>query len=188
MNTREITGHILNELDHSLNSIDPESTESLIDLITNAKKIFVAGAGRSKLMIRGFAMRLMHLGYQAYVVGETVTPAIDKEDLLIIGSGSGETGTLKVMAAKAKTIGARLALITIYPDSSIGKLADNIIKITAATTKTQDGGLARSIQPGANMFEQSLLLICDAIVIRMIEKFNFSETNQQLMKRHANLE
>jgi 6-phospho-3-hexuloisomerase len=72
------------------------------------------------MMIRGLAKRLMHLGFNAYVIGETITPAIEPGDLLIIDSGSGESGTLIVMANKAKKAGAKLALITIYPDSTIG--------------------------------------------------------------------
>ena len=140
------------------------------------------------MMIRGLAMRLVHLGYQAYVVGETVTPAIEPGDLLIIGSGSGKTATLAVMADKAKKMGARLALITIYPESTLGKLADIVVQIVAATTKSAQDSGAKSIQPGANLFEQSLLLFCDAAVIRIIEKNGIEDSNVRLMKKHANLE
>jgi 6-phospho-3-hexuloisomerase len=158
-----------------------------VNAVLNAKKVFVAGAGRSLLMIRGFAMRLMHMGFEAYVVGETVTPSIEPGDILVIASGSGETGTLVVMANKAKKAGANLALITIFPESTIGKMADNIVQIVAATTKSVHESV-RSIQPGANMFEQSVLLFCDASIIRMIQRNNITEENTMLMKRHANLE
>ncbi|MGZ4892148.1 MAG: SIS domain-containing protein, partial [Halobacteriota archaeon] len=57
----------------------------------NHKRLFVMGAGRSGLVVKGFAMRLMHLGFNVYVVGETVTPAVETDDLLIVISGSGET-------------------------------------------------------------------------------------------------
>jgi 6-phospho-3-hexuloisomerase len=187
MNTIDIGMNIIRELEEAMINIDKESAETFADAIVSAKKIFVAGAGRSLLMVRGLAMRLMHMGYEAYVVGETVTPAIAPEDILIIGSGSGETGTLTVMANKAKKVGAKLALITIYPDSTIGELADYIVKINAATTKS-DQISVKSIQPGANMFEQSLLLFCDATIIRIIEKSNIKEENMALMQRHANLE
>ena len=139
-------------------------------------------------MIRGLAMRLMHLGFKAYVVGETVTPAIEPGDLLIIGSGSGETATLTVIANKAKKVGAKLALITIFPKSTIGKLADIVVQIVAATTMSDQDSGAKSIQPGANMFEQSMLLFCDATVIRIIDRNKIEDSNTVLMKRHANLE
>jgi 6-phospho-3-hexuloisomerase len=188
MNTVEISLAVLKELEGPLKQIDPEKAEALADAIVSAGTIFVAGTGRSLLMIRGLAMRLMHLGFQAYVVGETVTPAIEPGDLLIIGSGSGETATLAVMANKAKKVGAGLALITIYPESTIGKLADIVVQIHAVTTKsTKDSG-AQTIQPGANMFEQCLLLFCDSTVIRIIEKNKIKDSNVGLMKKHANLE
>lgn len=187
MNSVEISTKIIQELEESLNSINQKNADDFVDAILEAKKIFVAGAGRSLLMIRGLAMRLMHMGFDAYVVGETVTPAISSEDLLIIASGSGETASLKLMAVKAKTIGAKLAAITIYPESSIGALADYVVQINAATTKGERESV-KSIQPGANMFEQSVLIFGDATVIRIMERCKIQEGNAELMKRHANLE
>ena len=122
------------------------------------------------------------------MVGETITPAIEPGNLLVIGSGSGETGTLQVMAAKAKKVGAKLALITVHPESTIGKLADFIVKIPATTPKTGGPSTAKTIQPGANLFEQSLLLVGDAIGIRIIEIKHIEDSNVDLMRRHANLE
>ncbi|MGE5495755.1 MAG: 6-phospho-3-hexuloisomerase [Burkholderiales bacterium] len=186
-NTIDICLAILKELEESLSKIDKQQAQTFADAIIASKKVFVAGCGRSLLMIRGLAMRLMHMGFEAYVVGETVTPAIGPGDLLIIASGSGETGTLVVMANKAKKAGASVALITIYPESTIGKLADHIVRINAATTKgTRES--VKSIQPGANTFEQSVLLFGDATMVYIIERCNITESNTALMKRHANLE
>lgn len=187
MNVIDISKDILKELEDTIADVDPAQTEAVVEAIIQAKKIFVAGAGRSLLMIRGLAMRLMHMGFDAYVVGETVTPAIGREDLLIIASGSGETGTLQVMAKKAKQIGAKLAVITIYPESAIGSVADYVIRVEAACTKGDHTSKA-SVQPGANTFEQSVLILGDAIVIRIISIKNMHGENEKLMKRHANLE
>lgn len=188
MNTTEISLVILGELEGAIRQIDPQEAETLVNAILSAERVFVAGAGRSLLMIRALAMRLMHLGFQAFVVGETVTPAIGPRDLLVIGSGSGETATLAVFAEKAKKMGARLALITIFPESKIGKMADIIVRIAAATTMSEKDSGTRSSQLGGSMFEQSLLLICDAMVIRIIEKRKMVDGNSILMKAHANLE
>lgn len=187
MNAVEISKKIIEELGSTLEGVDPVQTDEVVKAILDAEKIFVAGAGRSLLMIRGLAMRLMHMGFEAYVVGETVTPAIGEKDLLIIASGSGETGTLRVMAEKAKKTGAKLAVITIYPDSTIGKLSDYAVRVEAACTKG-DRESKTSIQPGANTFEQSVLLLGDAIVIQIIGIRDIHGENEVLMKRHANLE
>ena len=188
MNSREISSKIIQELSETLNNVDPELVENLVDEILSANRVFVAGAGRSLLMIRGLAMRLMQLDYKAFVVGETVTPAIMRGDLLIVGSGSGETSTLKVIATNAKKFDSRIALISIFPDSTIGQLADIVVPVSAPTAKLNNGNADKAFQPGANLFEQSLLVLCDIIVIRLIEKTKLKNANQLLMQRHANLE
>lgn len=187
MQIKEILSGITEELSECFLGLHEEQLKELETKIKSADKIFVAGAGRSLLMIRGLAMRLMHMGFQAYVVGETVTPAIEKDDLLIIASGSGTTATLVVMAEKCKSIGAELALITTMPLSAIGKLADTIVVVDAATTKCDDN-IKKSFQLGANTFEQSVLLIGDAIIIDIISDEPLEEKNKALMKKHANLE
>lgn len=187
MDIKEILQRITEELSGCFDSLQEEQLQALEAKIREAKKIYVAGAGRSLMMIRGLAMRLMHMGFQSYVVGETVTPAIEPGDLLIIASGSGSTGTLTVIAEKCKRIGAGLALITTMVDSPIGRMADCIVEVKAATTKS-DANTRETFQPGANTFEQSVLLIGDAIFIDMISAGDLEENNRVLMSRHANLE
>lgn len=187
MEIKNILKNITNELSACFADLEENQLKDLENHIQLANKILVAGAGRSLMMIRGLAMRLMHMGFQSYVVGETVTPAIEPGDLLIIASGSGSTGTLTVIAEKCKKIGADLALITTMPDSPIGRLADCIVEVKAATTKSDDN-TRKTFQPGANTFEQSVLLIGDAIFIHMISKVSLEENNAILMKKHANLE
>lgn len=187
MRIKETLLDVTGELAACFAGLKEEELDALESAVRDARRVFVAGAGRSLLMIRGMAMRLMHMGFTAYVVGETVTPAILPGDLLIIASGSGSTATLVVMAEKCRKVGARLALITTRPDSPIGRLADLTVEVRAATTKDAES-TARSIQPGANTFEQSVLLIGDAIVIDIISGDSLDEKNAELMQRHANLE
>ncbi|WP_085992981.1 6-phospho-3-hexuloisomerase [Oceanobacillus senegalensis] len=178
------TGTILKELEKSLLTINDEELEELADEILQAKKVFVAGAGRSGLMAKAFAMRMMHIGLEAYVVGETVTPNLEEDDLLIVGSGSGGTKTLAVMAEKAKSIGAKVALITINPESPIGHLADFSVKINAQAK--DNGDSQKSIQPMGSLFEQSLLLFYDAVILKLMSEKGL--TSDTMYGRHANLE
>lgn len=186
MKTRQTLQAIIHEIRTALAEIDEEQTAWLVKRIVSAQRIFVAGTGRSGLMVRAFAVRLMHLGYTTFVVGETVTPSLQKGDLLIIGSGSGETGTIRVIAEKAKKTGAGLALITAFPQSSIGKLADVIITLRAPTTKGLQPGAFASIQPMGSLFEQCLLLYLDLIVMLLMAEGNIS--SDAISNRHANLE
>ena len=187
MEIRDIIDRMTGELRDCLAGLNAEEIAVLEREIRGAERVFVAGAGRSLLMIRAFAMRLMHLGYTAYVVGETVTPSIREGDLLIVASGSGATPTMRVIAENCKRFGARLALITAVPDSPIVACSDLIVTVNAATPKNTDNQ-RKTAQPGANTFEQSVLLIGDAIIIDLIGEGNLETKNAELMWRHANLE
>lgn len=186
MNLRTYTGQILAELHTTLSQISNESANQQVEAIVTARRIFVAGAGRSGLAMRGFAMRLMHLGLQVYVVGETVTPAISSGDLLLIGSASGSTGSLEVMAQRARTSGARIALISTRPDSPIGQAANIVLTIPASTPKSGNSPNPHSIQPMASLFEQSLLLTLDALILMLMSKIKVD--SRAMFSRHANLE
>lgn len=185
MKLKNILDGILGEIGRTLAQVDLEKIVDFQNAISRADRIFVAGAGRSLLMIRSLAMRLMQSGEEVYVVGETTTPAIRPGDLMIIASGSGETSTLTVLAKKCKEIGADLALITVESRSTIGKMADFVLVIPASATKRERHDDS-SVQLGANTFEQSLLLLGDAITIERMEKLH--DANQLLMQNHANLE
>lgn len=185
MNTTQYLAEILSELNGSVEGISDAEAETLINEILEARKVFVAGAGRSGLMAKSFAMRMMHMGIDSYVLGETTTPNFEQEDLLIIGSGSGETKSLISIAEKAKSIGGKIAAVTISPESTIGNLADITVKMPGSP-KEQSGSARVTIQPMGSLFEQSLLLFYDAVILRFMEKKGLTTDN--MFSRHANLE
>ncbi|WP_026694221.1 6-phospho-3-hexuloisomerase [Peribacillus kribbensis] len=176
---------IVDELAKSAALVNDKEIHSLASKILDKRKIFLAGAGRSGLMAKGFAMRLMHLGLEAYVVGETITPAFEKDDLLIIASGSGETKSLAAMAEKAKGMSGEMAAMTINPDSSIGRMADLTVQIPG-TPKDRNGEGRTTIQPMGSLFEQMLLLILDSLVLKIMELKNMDSS--RMYGSHANLE
>lgn len=185
MLTNQYLAKILNELTPAVDFIKDEDAEKLVNGILESKKIFVAGAGRSGLMAKSFAMRMMHMGFDAHVIGETITPNFEKDDILIIGSGSGETKSLVSMVEKAKSIGGTIAAITIFPDSTIGKRSDIVIKLPGSPKDKTDGQY-QTIQPMGSLFEQTLLLFLDAIILRLMEKKGLDST--AMFHKHANLE
>ncbi len=134
-------------------------------------------------------MRLMHLGLVVHVVGDATTPSLQPGDLLVIGSGSGETASLQAQARTARGLGAGVALVTIVPDSTIGRLADPVVRLRAPSPKAAalpGGQAASSIQPLGSLFEQGLLLLLDIVVMRMSAAGGV--THEQMFQRHANLE
>jgi 6-phospho-3-hexuloisomerase len=185
MQTSKYLAEILNELKPSVNLLDDQQAEKLVNGILKSKKIFVAGAGRSGFMAKSFAMRMMHMGLDAYVIGETVTPNLEQDDILIIGSGSGETKSLISMAEKAKGLDGTVAVVTINPDSTLGTMADFSVKLPGSPKDRSEGDY-KTIQPMASLFEQTLLLFFDAIILRFMEKKGLDNTT--MFGRHANLE
>ncbi len=185
--TEQVITAVADEIGACLRAVRVDALEGAVRELTDAPRIFLAGAGRSALGIRGFAMRLMHLGKDAHVVGEVTTPSTAKGDLLVIGSGSGRTESLLAMASKAKKIGVRILLLTIDPGSPIGELADCILQVPAPSTKAKDApGAIESIQPMGSLFEQTLFVLCDAMIVLLMRDQQL--TSDEMFKRHANLE
>ncbi|TDQ37388.1 6-phospho-3-hexuloisomerase [Aureibacillus halotolerans] len=186
MNTTGYLKEILQELNQAADQIAEEQAEQLVGAILDAEKIFVAGAGRSGFMAKSFAMRMMHMGLDAYVPGETVTPGYTEKDLIIIGSGSGETKSLVTTAEKAQSIGGKLAIVTLVPTSTLGKLADYTVQLPGATKdRSEDGGF-QTIQPMGSLFEQMLLVFYDALILKIMEAKGLD--TQRMYGKHANLE
>ena len=177
---------VIDELKMCLSSIEEETAEQALRMIDSVERVFCAGTGRSGMGIRAFAMRLMHMGKTAYVMGETTTPAIKENDLLVIGSGSGRTASLVAAAEKAKILGVKVLLFTIDPNSPIGKIADLSVKFPAPSEKADGGGSAVSIQPMGSLFEQSLFLLLDCLIVNLMARHN--RTSNAMFANHANLE
>lgn len=186
MNVTETAAAAAMELSKTLGKIDEDQVNLLMEAVCRAKKVYVYGAGRSMLALRCMAMRLMHLGFEAYVVGDTTTPAFEKEDLLILGSGSGETSGLVNVAQKAKKIGGTMAVLTIKKESTLAKLSDVLVEIPAYTDKVDYSDMERPILPGGSMFEQSMLVLGDAMVLPLAERAGIP--TDRAFERHANLE
>ena len=174
------------EISKALEAIDPAEVENFIKAILKAKRIFLAGKGRTGLQMQAFAMRLMHLGLDAHVIGETLTPGVQPGDLLIIGSGSGKTGSLVAIAQAAKEHGPVLAAITANRESVIAKAAEAHIFIPAPSHKKQDEDGIKSMLPLGGLFEAALGVALNVFVLRLMNDLGVTEV--EMAARHANLE
>jgi 6-phospho 3-hexuloisomerase len=188
---------ITDKISEILTATDQSYDVKLTEMLDQAGRIFIAGAGRSKLVGNFFAMRLVHGGYDVSVVGEIVTPSLKQGDLLIVISGSGETGQLVAFTQKAKSLGAEIILISAKSSSSIGDLADAVFQIKSSSSI---GDLADAVfqigtaelygkvkgMPMGTVFELSTLCFLEAIVAHMIWEKGIPE--EVMQERHANLE
>ena len=188
-------GAILENIEGAEEFLEEKDIDQFENIIMNAENIFVTGAGRSGLAAKAFAMRLMHLGLSAYVVGETISPAINKNDCIVAVSGSGETNTIVSAATIAKSRGSKVLAVTSYPDSTLGKLADGYLFVKGRTKqevddqnymKRQIHGNYTSLTPLGTAFELTTLVFLDAIVSELMEKME--QTESDLKARHTVLE
>ncbi|MDD5274281.1 MAG: 6-phospho-3-hexuloisomerase [Methylovulum sp.] len=172
---------VIEKISSILEATDSTYDVKLTQLLDNAKRIFIAGAGRSKLVGNFFAMRLVHGGYDVSVVGEIVTPSIKSGDLLIIISGSGETEQLVAFTKSAKKIGANIVLISAKSESTIGDMADAVFQIGHAEQYGKVFGM-----PMGTVFELSTLLFLESTISHIIHDKGIPE--EIMRERHANLE
>ena len=172
---------IIDKISSILEATDDSYDEKLTATLDKAGRIFVSGAGRSGLVTKFFAMRLVHSGYDVAVVGEIVTPSIKKGDLMIIISGSGETEQLIAFAKRAKEIGADIMLISAKSDSTIGDIAGEVYQIGSDEQYGKVKGM-----PMGTVFELSTLFFLEATISHVIHEKGIPE--EEMRTRHANLE
>jgi 6-phospho-3-hexuloisomerase len=179
---------VLEETSSTASKIDEAQVARLTRYLSetghNAGRVFTAGAGRCGVVLRLAALRLMLLGLNVHVAGDTTTPAIASGDLLLVASGSGTTSGVVKAAETAAKAGARIAAFTTNPDSPLAGLADAVVVIPAA--QKTDHGTSVSRQYAGSLFEQSLFVITEAIFQSLWD--NDSQPAEELWLRHANLE
>lgn len=185
MSIHEIIAGAVADLESTLKQINQREVETLVNDILEAEHIYVTAAGRSLLVMRCFAMRLMQIGIASYVVGDTCTPAFSCNDLLVTASSSGETSATVNVAKKAKLLGGKVASFTIKPESSLGKISDHTICIHGFSHIYQDE-IKEPTLPGGCLFEQSVLLLSDSLIIPLTARLG--EDMDIIFERHANLE
>jgi 6-phospho-3-hexuloisomerase len=176
---------ILQEIQSVLAYVDETGIETFCERLQAGTRIFVVGEGRSGLMGKSFAMRLMHLGAEVYAVGETITPAMKKGDLLVAISGSGTTAGVLWVAQKARDLGCTVLAVTTNRESRLAELASDLLLVPAAT-KFRREGEGESVQPLGSLFDQCAHLLLDAICLRYAQMQ--AVDNQGAFLRHSNLE
>lgn len=167
-----------------LDAADPAAWARAAERIRGAHRVFTVGTGRSGLALQMLCMRLMHLGIDAHVVGETTTPAIVENDVLIAASGSGGTTRVVNAAKTAVKQGAEVVAITTNPESDLAGQAADVLQVAAADKQDFEGDASQ--QYAGSLFEQGVLLMGDALFHSLWQ--TAGDTAQELWRNHANLE
>ncbi len=183
---RRTCDSVLSELGRALGAVDPASLERLTDAILSADQVFFVGVGRVMLSLQAVCKRLAHLGIRAHCVGEICEPAITKDDLLIVGSGSGASLFPLGIARKARSaVDCKIVHIGSAPNSEMRDVADFMVRIPVRTKLYLDDEID-SCQIMTSLFEQSLLLLGDVLAKMIVERRGLDM--KALWQYHANLE
>ncbi|MEW6329147.1 MAG: 6-phospho-3-hexuloisomerase [Candidatus Micrarchaeota archaeon] len=174
--------------------INEKSTEKFLRALLGARRIFIHGVGRSGMVARAFAMRLMHLGFDVYVVGETITPAIRKGDLFIAVSGSGKTSSVNVVARVAEQKKAFVVAVTSNQNSELARCADLAVQIKGRAPRSlspdydarQLVGEHEPLTPLGTLFELTTMVFFDAVIDELMLRRNKGEN--EMREKHTDLE
>jgi 6-phospho-3-hexuloisomerase len=192
---KEVSNWVLSGIQGVIDSIDDGEINGMVEMIMKSRndKMLLIGTGRSSFVGRAFALRLMHLGFNVYVSGETITPALTPSDLVIVISGSGTTTTVVAQAEVAEKIGSKIIAITSHPDSPLGKVADEVVVVKGRTKLDQiqdyEGRQIRGEYDNAplgTMFELSVMVFLDSVIADLMQRLGIHEID--LRKRHSNTE
>lgn len=182
---------ILEKIKEITEKISHEEFNAFIDFVLASPRLYIIGAGRSGLVGRAFGMRLVHLKKKVFIVGETITPAMRKDDGLIGVSGSGRTTWVVETAKTARQIGGRIAGITWDRDSDLARISDLIVQIPSEAIPREIKGYTERelmgipLPPMGSLFEISTLIFFEACVLELMTRLGIQE--EEMKRIHANL-
>jgi 6-phospho-3-hexuloisomerase len=176
----------IDELGNVLARMDEGRIDAACALLTGAGKIAVYGCGRESLQIKGFAMRLHHLGLPVSVVGDMTTPPLGKGDVFLVSSGPGETSTVLALMRVANQAGATVLLVTAQPQGSAADLADFTLVVPAQTMADDQEPEKTSVLPMGSVFEGALFVLFEVMVLKL--KALRGEASEAMRARHTNME
>ena len=165
-----ILDQIVAEITGVIAKMDEGDIERAMPLIGKTGRVYATGEGRSGFQARSFAMRMMHIGYTSYMMGETICPSMHEGDVLLAISGSGTTRRTVEDAETSK------------PESPLAAAADAVI-VVPGRVKGEAGG---SIQLLSSLFDQSVHIALDALCLMLSRRDNVSDADANA--NHANVE
>ena len=175
----------LDELAGVADRLNDAEVDRAVRMIAEGRQVVVFGAGREGLQIRGFAMRLFHMGRRVAVVGDMTTPAIGPGDLFVASVGPGEFSTALALLQVAKTAGAEILVLTAQPSGRAAAFADFVLPIPAQTM-ADDQGPSTSVLPMGSLYEGALFIIFEVMVLKLRDLLGV--TPEQMRANHTNLE
>ncbi|WP_102960484.1 SIS domain-containing protein [Mangrovicella endophytica] len=180
-----LKGNVLADLKRVLDGIDPADVDGAVEVIASARRIALYGVGREGLQIKGFAMRLFHLGLDAHVVGDMTTPPLGAGDLLIVSAGPGDFSTVRALMETAQAAGARTLCVTAEPNGDCPQRATSVLTVPAQTM-ANDRSAPSSVLPMGSLYEGALFILFEILILKLVK--HLGSDAAAMRARHTNLE
>jgi len=175
----------LEDLGRVFDRIDNDAVGRAVEALAAARRIALYGVGREGLQMKGFAMRLFHLGLAAAVVGDMTTPPIRSGDLLMVSAGPGDFSTVSALIGVAREAGARTLVVTAQPGGAAPVRADIVLPIPAQTMADDTGG-AVSVLPMGSLYEGAQYILFEVMILQLRDRLGV--TPEAMRANHTNLE
>ncbi|WP_062228745.1 6-phospho-3-hexuloisomerase [Aureimonas frigidaquae] len=173
------------ELSSAVGQIDDAQVDAACRMLGQARHICVYAGGREGLQLKGFAMRLFHLGRSVSVVGDMTTPALGQGDVFLVVCGPGEISTSIALIGVAKAAGAQILVVTAQPSGRVPQMADLVVTIPAQTM-ADDQGEGVSVLPMGSLFEGALFVLFEVMVLKLKDSLAISA--EAMRANHTNME
>jgi 6-phospho-3-hexuloisomerase len=208
-NVATFAAKALEELGEVFARLDPAPVADALDAMAGAGRLALYGVGREGLAMRGFAMRLFHMGLDAAVVGDMTTPPVGPCDLLLVSAGPGGFSTVLGLMGVARDAGARTLVFTAQPGGAAAAVADLVVPVPAQTMANDLGAddlgaddvggnhvgpddrtgrpaAAPSVLPMGSLYEGALFVLFEAMVVALRDRLGVAP--EAMRARHTNLE
>ena len=190
----------VDELRNNVLAVARDDLALLLEALSSAGRVALYGVGREGLAMKGFAMRLHHLGVQASVVGEMTAAAVGSGDVLLLSAGPGYFSTCSALAGEARRAGARVLCFTSQPPSPLQDFADVCIQVPATCLspasllgvdpaslhRTGSAGGGHSVLLMGSSYELALQLLLD--VVTKLLQARLGVRSARMKATHTNLE
>jgi 6-phospho-3-hexuloisomerase len=176
----------LEELGAVFDRIDEKAVDAAVEVIAGANRIALYGLGREGLQIKGFCMRLFHLGRDAHMVADMTTPPIGPGDLLVVSAGPGDFSTVKALMGVAAEAGAKTLVVTAQPNGAAAARADHVLAVPAQTMADDQGERKSSVLPMGSLFEGAEYVLFEIMILKLRDRLGV--TPEAMRANHTNLE
>ena len=153
-----------NAISGTQNALSTDAVEQAVDLMQKARQVFCLGQGGSMLLANDICARFSSLSTKFRTAGDShlqllTASLMGPEDVVLFVSYSGATRDMMETLRTAKSVGAKIILLTHYEDSPGASLADIVLLCGAQESPLDSGSIPIKV---------AVLYVAEVLLLRYI--------------------